>query len=190
MKTQYIAEIFELLSKGQFICSNSTDSHINKLYSYIDEDDNFEELYDYFIKINFSLDKGDEYYYFSRTESKVDLDRKLNRAYKWIDFIDFFKTFDNSFGSGFRFSPAEISVRLDVDVDLKTKLEKLKKYTSNQSNYTIAIKKIIELLEKDGFVELQNEITSTYKVLASFNYLEELILTINIPEEISNEIPK
>ena len=46
-------EIFELLSKGQFICSNSTDSRICKLYEIIDDSDNFEFLYDFYSTINF-----------------------------------------------------------------------------------------------------------------------------------------
>ena len=52
------------------------------------------------------------------------------------------------------------------------------------------IKKIIEKLEKDNFITLENEITETYKVLTSFNYLKDIITTINIPEEIENEIPE
>ena len=39
-------------------------------------------------------------------------------------------------------------------------------------------------------VKSLNEISETYKVLTSFNYLKDLINTINIPEEIANEIPE
>jgi hypothetical protein len=48
------------------------------------------------------------------------------------------------------------------------------------------LKKLID----DNFIELENEITHQYKVLASFKYLEQLILTINIPDEVRNEIPE
>ncbi len=91
-------EIFELLSKGQFICSNSTDVRIGKLYEIIDDNEHYELLYDYFFSINFILEKGDEFYYFSRKdESKADLERKLETACRWIDIVDFFKAFDNAF---------------------------------------------------------------------------------------------
>jgi hypothetical protein len=50
------AEIFETLSKGQFICSNSVHDENRKLYNIID--DNFEELYTYFEAIGFVLEKG------------------------------------------------------------------------------------------------------------------------------------
>ena len=50
-------DIFERLSKGQFVCSNSTDEHICRLYDIIK--DNEDILYDYFLAINFVLEKGE-----------------------------------------------------------------------------------------------------------------------------------
>jgi hypothetical protein len=186
-------EIFDLLSKGQFICSNSSDSRISKLYEVIDENENFETLYDYFYSINFIFEKGDEFYYFSRkNESKADLERKLETACKWIDIIDFFKTFDDAFGSGYSFSPAEIVVKLGVEVVLKNKADGLKGVLKVEEKipYPELINKIVETLCRDGFAELENEILKSYKVLSSFKYLEELINSINIPEEVQYEIPE
>src|ERR1035437_9638223 len=114
-------EIFEMLSKGQFICSNSSDNYINKLFEIIDDDENYDSLYNYFLAINFILEKGDEYYYFSRIEAKAIIERKLEIAFKWIDIVDFFKSFDNSFASGYSFTPSEISVKISVDAVLKNK---------------------------------------------------------------------
>ncbi len=179
--------IFELLSKGQFICSNSTDEETRKLYSLIDDENNFENLYDYFSKINFKLEKGDEYFYFSRVETKVDLERKITRAYQWIDLVDFFKTFDNSFSTGTRISPHDILVKINTDIELEEKLTALKKYAGDKEKQQEIIEKLFELMEKDTFMEVENSITNTYKVLSSFKYLEELILTINLPEEANNE---
>jgi hypothetical protein len=185
-------EIFELLSKGQFICSNSTDSRINKLFDIIDDSDNYDSLYDYFKSINFILEKGDEYYHFSRKEEKADLERKLDIACKWIDIVDFFKTFDNSFASGYSFSPSEINVKISVDAVLKNKADGVKAALKidEKTPYHEIVLKIIDALLKDGFAEMENEILKTYKVLSSFKYLEELINTINIPEEVQDEIPE
>lgn len=183
------ADIFDILSKGQFICSNSTNDSIRKLYSIIEEEQNFEILYDYFLNINFTLEKGDEYFYFSRNESKVDLERKIEAAFRWIDIIDFLKTYDNSFSSGYRFTPSDILVRIKIDAELETKLEALKKHTG-KDKYPEIIDKILEMLAKDCLIELENEISHTYKVLASFKYLEQIILSINIPDEVRNEIPE
>ena len=183
------AEIFKILSKGQFINSNSSSKAVADLYKVIEEEPNFENLYDYFRNINFTLEKGDEYYYFSRPENKVDLETKLDAAFRWIDIIDFLKTYDNSFSSGYRFTPSDILVRIKTDAELETKLEGLKKHTDKEKHQDI-LDKILKKLIDDTFIELENEITHQYKVLASFKYLEQLILTINIPDEVRNEIPE
>lgn len=184
------ADIFDILSKGQFISSNSTDESIRKLYNTIEEQENFEYLSDFYQSINFILEKGNEYYHFVRQETKVDLERKIEQTFKWIDILDFLKTFDNAFGSGYRFTPSSILVKLNLDAALKTKLEALKKYSGGKEKHLEIIEKILESLEKDKFIELENVITNQYKVLASFNYLEQLIMTINITEEAKNEIPE
>ncbi|WP_438268359.1 condensin complex protein MksE [Maribellus luteus] len=44
------AEIFEILSKGQFISSNSSNRKISDLYKVIDDEQNYENLYDFFIR--------------------------------------------------------------------------------------------------------------------------------------------
>lgn len=185
--------IFEILSSGQFICSNSTDSQVSKLYDIIDDSDKYEELYYYFAAIGFTLEKGDEFYYFSRkNEAKPDLERKLETACKWIDILDFFKTFDNAFGSGYSLSPQEVSVKIRVDAVLKSKADGLRKVLKmdDKTPYDEVVTKTIDNLCKDGFAELENEILKSYKILSSFKYLEELVTIINIPEEVQNEIPE
>lgn len=183
------ADIFEILSKGQFISSNSTNRQISHLYQVIDEDQNYEVLYAYFRNINFILEKGDEFYYFSRPESKVDLERKIEAAFKWIDILDFLKTYKNDFGVGTRFSPSELLVTIKTDAELETKLEGLRKYTGKEKHQEI-IERLLSMLLNESFIEVENEITRQYKVLAAFKYLEQLILTINIPDSIRNEIPE
>lgn len=183
----YKNEVFEQLSKGGFICSNSSVLQNQRLYSYIDE--NFDELESYFIEINYMLTQGDEYYHFTRPEQKADINRKLEQAFKWIDIVDFFKTFNSSFGSGYRFEPQEIAVQLKVNATLKNKLVTLKKYTKSEKELD-KIKELVKSLEKDGFIELENEISDSYKVLASFSYLEAFVLSINLSEEVQDEIPE
>lgn len=186
-------EIFELLSKGLFICSNSSDSRISKLCEILDDSENFETLYEYFYSINFILEKGDEYYNFSRkNESKADIERKLETVCKWIDIVDFFKTFDNAFASGYSFSPAKIAVEISVQAVLKNKADGLKGVLKmdEKTPYHEVANKIVELLCKEGFAEIEIEILKSYKVLSSFKYLEELINNINIPEEVQHEIPE
>jgi hypothetical protein len=186
-------EIFEILSKGQFICSNSSDVRMSKLYDIISDEDNYELLYDYFLSINFVLEKGDEYFYFSRkNESRADIERKLEAALRWIDIVDFLKTFDNSFGSGFSFSPSEAAVRISVDAYLKNKADNIRCILKidEKVSYIDLVTKIADMLCKDGFMETENELLHSWKVLSSFKFLEELINNINIPNEFLNEKPE
>jgi hypothetical protein len=186
-------EIFEILSSGQFICSNSADARTSKLYDIIDDSEKYELLYDYFSAIGFILEKGDEFYYFSRkNESKADLERKLETACKWIDILDFFKTFDNAFVSSYSFTTQEIVVRIKVDPVLKSKADGLRKVLKldDKTPYNEVVTKVVDSLCKEGFAEIENEILKSYKILASFKYLEELVNNINIPENVQNEIPE
>jgi hypothetical protein len=184
------ADIFKILSKGQFISSNSSDKTISNLYNIIDNEQNFENLYEYFLNINFILEKGDEYFYFSRPENNATLENKIDTAFRWIDIVDFMKTFDNSFGAGYRFTPSEILVRIKTDAELETKLDGLKKHTNDKEKHQDILDRILKMMINDSFIEIENEITHQYKVLNSFKYLEQLILTINIPDEVKNEIPE
>ncbi|NLB62967.1 MAG: hypothetical protein GX801_02520 [Fibrobacter sp.] len=188
--SKYTAEIFDVLRRGLFICSNSPDENNSKLYRVLEDQSTFEHLYQYFKQINYVLEQGNEYFYFSRVEQNADLERKLDNAFAWIDYLDFFKSFDSAFDVGFRFSPADIVNQLKNNADLKSKLENLSKLGIAKKNYSERVKKVIEKLEKDNFVALENEISETYKVLTSFNYLKDIINIIHIPEDIENEIPK
>ena len=68
--------------------------------------------------------------------------------------------------------------------------ERFKRKHTEKNKHQEILDKVLKKLSDDTFIELENEITNQYKVLASFKYLEQLILTINIPEEVSNEIPE
>lgn len=183
-------DIFERLSKGQFICSNSTNTETGVLYDIINESNNFEILHEYFLAINFILERGDEYFYFSKKEAKADIESKMLRAEKWIDVLDFLKTYDDSFTNGYRFFAADIVGKVRVDISLRDKLENLKKHIGDGVSYDEKIQLLIKLLVKEGFAELENEFTNEYKVVAAFSYAEQLILSITIPEDVQNEIPE
>lgn len=185
--TKYVSDIFEILRRGQFISSNHPNDKIQMLYRILDDEKEFEELSAYFSKINYQLEDGNGYFYFSRKEQMADLDRKLNQAFEWIDILDFCKTFDPNFDVGYRFSPAEIATGLKNNADLKNKLEMMKRLGKSRQNYDERIRKIIDKMERDNFVALEQEISETYKVLDSFHYLKELIQIINIPETTAHE---
>ena len=178
---RYTKEIFDILSKGGFISQNSISQQRSHFYDAIEDD--FESYQDYYRGIGFLLEGSNGYYYFSRTENKVDLTDKVQQLAQWIDRVDFLKTFNNTFGSGFSFRKSNILEQFSSDIELKEKARSL--YPDVKTNEE-KMDKLITDLERQGFVELENELDSTYKVTAAFHYIEELIdcLTIIETEEV------
>lgn len=172
---RYTKEIFEILSRGGFISQNSISPQRTHLYDAIEDD--FQQYQEYFEGIGFLLEGGNGYYYFSRSESKVELADKVQRMTDWIDRIDFLKTFNTAFGSGFSFRKSNILEKFSSDIELKEKARHL--YTELKTNDD-KIDKLIGDLDRQGFVELENELDSTYKVTAAFHYIEELIDCLTI----------
>lgn len=180
---KYTKEVFKSLSSGQFLSANSIDP-VNKA-AYSDVEKNFEEYRDYFEEIDFQLEAGNNYYYFSRKENKVVTEQKLKNFFNWIDYLDLLKTYDNNFGSGTQFNLAVIEARLQMDVELKEKLQALlpEKATNREK-----LEEIAKQLVMQGFAETTNEMEGIYQVTDAFHYLEEIVMTINISEEVENEI--
>lgn len=58
---RYTTEIFETLSKGKFISANSLDK--TQQHWFDDIEDNFQEYYDFFIQIGYSLEGGNGYWF-------------------------------------------------------------------------------------------------------------------------------
>lgn len=177
------AEIFKRLRQGKFICSNSPDVEVRRLYDYLDNEANFERLYDYFLDIDYVLSMGEEFFYFARLNPpKDELSRKLEQAFDWIDWLDFFKAYDSAFDVGHRFSPSDIDGQLKNNADLKHKLERLR-LGKDAKTYAARIEKLIKRGVDENFIALESELTQTYKVLTAFNYLKDLINAINLPED-------
>ena len=180
--------LFDYLQKGQFICSNSCDETVRDMYEMID--DNFEALSLYFLQIGYTLERGNEYFYFSRTEPRATLEQKILRAYYWIDVLDLFKTYDETFGAGCRFQPEQILVEANINVALQNKLDGMRKHFSDREVRKDVLDNIIRQLAKESFIELENEKSNIYKVLSAWHYLERLIESIQIFDETEEENEK
>lgn len=177
----HTADIFDHLQKGLFINSNSCDENIRQMYDEID--DHLEALSLYFAQIGYTLERSNEYFYFSRTEPRITLEQKIARAYYWIDILDLFKTFNETFGPGYRFQPEQILVEANINVMLQNKLDSIRKHTSDKEIRKDVLDNIIRQLVKDSFLELENEKNNVYKVMSSWHYLERLVESINIYDE-------
>ncbi|WP_177602033.1 hypothetical protein [uncultured Phocaeicola sp.] len=185
----HTADIFDHLQKGLFINSNSCDENIREMYD--ETDDHFDALSLYFAQIGYTLERGNEYFYFSRTEPRITLEQKIARAYYWIDILDLFKTYNETFGPGYRFQPEQILVEANINAMLQNKLDSIRKHTSDKEIRKDVLDNIIRQLVKDSFLELENEKNNVYKVMSSWHYLERLVESINIYDETEeNEKPE
>ena len=91
-KLNYTEEIFNILSRGGFISNNSVQAKIKRYYDAIE--DHQAEYDEYYQGIGFHLEAGDGYFFFTRKETKVDLQRKLDAVSKWIDYEVKYKVYD------------------------------------------------------------------------------------------------
>lgn len=178
-------EIFQKLSRGQFISSNSVDPDIRAIYD--DIEDNLPDYIDYFSQIDFRLVAGDGYYYFSRQEARQTVENKLLALYKWIDYVDFLKTYDTTFGPGTQFRLSQIESRVASDLELRDKLYNLD--FDNESNHD-KIKKIADEMTSIGYAEIINAEDEEYQVTMAFDYIQQILMSINIDEDIKDEIPE
>jgi hypothetical protein len=175
------AEIFDILSKGQFICSNAIDSQRRHLYQHIEE--NFDELESKFREIGYQLENGNNYYYFSRTnESNQNVEGKIEKALRWLDILAFFTTFRKDLCRGARFQPYDILKQIEINLSLKEQLADLQKRTNPGKNYQEMLNDLIKEIQKEGFIDLENEMEQTWKILDSWDYMEKLVMAVNIQD--------
>jgi hypothetical protein len=86
----------------------------------------------------------------------------------------------------------QIATEISVQSVLRNKADNLKTLFKLDDNipYTDVVNRMIKSLCDDGFAEEESKILTSYKVLSSFKFLEELVNNIHIPEEVEDEIPE
>src|ERR1700712_5747177 len=112
-------EIFTILSKNNFISSNGSNW---RLYDLIREEGNYKILKDYFGHINFSLEAGHNYFYFSQpVETGIAAEKKLEIFSNYIDILDFFSCLDTKPTPGTRYRPTKVAEECFSNERLKLK---------------------------------------------------------------------
>ena len=178
--------IYERLSRGEFLSVDSSDTSIRHLYEDIEE--NFNDYADFFKEIGLQLETGNGYFYFSRIgEGKQSIEQKLESFSKWLDYLDFLKTYNQSFTAGYQFRKSHLIEQISLDIELKEKAGQLyKKY--GMGSYLEIVNKLLQEMQTMGFAECISEQDETYKITSAFHYAEELVNMIQIANE--DEIPE
>ena len=177
--------IYERLSRGEFLSVDSSDTSIRHLYEDIEE--NFDDYADFFKEIGLQLEAGNGYFYFSRIgEGKLSIEQKLESFSKWLDYLDFLKTYNQSFTAGYQFRKSHLIEQISLDIELKEKAGHLyKKYGAG--SYLEIVNKLLQEMQGMGFAECISEQDESFKITSAFHYAEELVNMIQIANE--DEIP-
>lgn len=172
--------IFDTLSKGRFICADSNELAMREMHGVIET--HSDPLSDFFEQIGFRLEQGDGYFYFSREEEKANIERKISVAFKWIDMLDFFTTFNNSFAPGFRFYTTQLQEQLRVNGLLRTRLQDMQSKGGDASGRE-QIDALLKSMEREGFIEKVDEFDQAWKVTAALHYAQQLVLALDIQDD-------
>lgn len=179
-------DIFAIMARGHFISSNGTRDGMGRLYDIINNPDNFDRLQAYFNVIRYNIERGNNYFYFSKTsEANSIIEKKLETFERYIDVIDLFASMDNKITIGSRFRPSEIAEECNANVRLKQKLQKIPMYRSE--TLLNKVRDICDLMTRDSFLELEDEQSESYKVMDAYSYLLDMINSISIYEEGNEE---
>jgi hypothetical protein len=182
-------DIFAIMARGHFISSNGSKDNMGRLYDIIANPENFDRLQAYFNVIRYNIERGNNYFYFSRLhEANSLIEQKLETFERYIDVIDLFASMDNKITIGSRFRPSEIAEECNANVRLKQKLQKIPMYRSE--TLLNKVRDICNLMTRDSFLELEDEQSESYKVLDAYTYLMDMINAISIYEETTGTDPK
>jgi len=178
--------IYERLNRGEFLSVDSSETSIRHLYEDIEE--NFDDYADFFKEIGLQLEAGNGYFYFSRIgEGKQSIEQKLESFSKWLDYLDFLKTYNQSFTAGYQFRKSHLIEQISLDIELKEKAGHLyKKY--GVGSYLEIVNKLLQEMQGMGFAECISEQDESFKITSAFHYAEELVNMIQIANE--DEIPE
>lgn len=178
--------IYERLNHGEFLSVDSSDTSIRHLYEDIEE--NFDDYADFFKEIGLQLEAGNGYFFFSRIgEGKQSIEQKLESFSKWLDYLDFLKTYNQSFTAGYQFRKSYLIEQISLDIELKEKAGHLyKKYGAG--SYLEIVNKLLQEMQGMGFAECISEQDESFKITSAFHYAEELVNMIQIANE--DEIPE
>jgi hypothetical protein len=179
-------DIFAIMARGHFISSNGTKDGMNRLHDIINNPENFDRLQAYFNVIRYNIERGNNYFYFSRVnEANSLIEKKLETFERYIDIVDLFASMDNKMTIGSRFRPSEIAEECNANVRLKQKLQKIPMYRSE--TLLNKVRDICDLMARDSFLELEDEQSESYKVLDAYSYLLDVINSIAIYESNGDE---
>lgn len=182
MKRTKTAEIFDILSKGQFISSNAVDEDRRYTYKYLEE--NRDKLSQKYEEIGFQLNSGNNFFYFSKSnENNQGIENKIEKALRWLNILAFFTTYRKDLCRGARLYAYDILPKIELNPSLKEQLNDLQKRNGGQKTHHDKLNDLLKEMQKEGFIDLENEIEQEWRVLDAWEYMENLVMAVNINDQ-------
>jgi hypothetical protein len=173
--------IFRELTKGRFICELSQKSDIKNIYKELVRAETFELLKSYFAPLNYQLERGEGFFYFSHiNEGSQDRQEKLERFAQYIDILDFLVSLTQAPSVGSLLRPDSMA---EETANIPMLKDKLSTMDLPAGDFLDKIRAMLRKLETAGFLERPDGDEENYKVLNSFNYLLQIIQLIEIKTE-------
>ena len=179
---RYTREIFERLSRGNFICQNSPVAFERRLFEICEE--NSDALETYFAPIGFDLNAGHGYFYFSKELQESQVETKLENILQLLDYVEMFLQYDEYFNVGWRGSPTALAEAATDNIVIRERVEKIRGVSG--SSIFKKCEDIFKKMEKEGYMALEDEYEKRYVLLTSYTYLVDFFRSI---EEVSRHEP-
>lgn len=169
------SEIFALLSQGAFISQNSQQANLRSSFQLLQA---YESAFaTYFAPLGYQLQAGPGYYFFSQPQQTADLNDKLERLEKLLDFLEILITYQPTLHPGQIIELEAFSQFVQSQRKLTKKLLSLSLRTQSDL-VSDRLKALLRALERETLLELTDEKKQTYLVLSAFAYMQAIISRI------------
>lgn len=160
--------LFEHLSRGLFVARDSQQPEIRKFYLLLTT--HLGEYQQFFHMAGMSLEAGRGYFYLSQPLAKAEQEERLEKVLRYLSLLEFLWSVQPGLQAGEQISTSEWGKRVEKRPDLLLKLERLPlRGTQEKGRERLAA--LFRLLEREGFFEADAFDKSSWRVLASFDYL-------------------
>lgn len=170
------AEIFDRLSKGLFISKNAPSTPATDLYRIVES--HFESYQAYFQVIGFQLERGDDYFYFSKNETRGQVEDKAEKLFRYLDGLEILFFIQPSLAPGQKFSLLPHADTLARNKSIRKKCLLLPGKVAQEEPID-RVRNFCKSLEKESLLHALDEQQNQFLVLDAFQYLLDFFIKID-----------
>lgn len=165
------SEIFERLCRGQFLSANSNEPSQRRLYQLAER--HFEDLSAYFAVLKLQLRRGEAYIYLTRETPRSLLEEKFERLGRYFQALEVLLCYRPDLRPGQTFIFDELLQACESRTELRKRLAAFAGKSGEKNAERLLA--LLRTLEKEGFIEAQDESRNVWRVLAALHYLTHML---------------